>query len=474
MLAINRVIRNFLSVGFSNLISQIIAFLVVTHYARVLGKSDFGIINLAQSILMYFTLLTFFGLQTYGTREISKNKTNAIVGEIITIRIFIAFLSFFVIALIAFFINRNSNFKIILLLYGITLFPNALNLDWVFAGLQEMHHNAVYNIIKSLIPFIIVILFLKSSSEIKIIPISTFIGLSIGTFYQIFIYLTRQKHGLKFKISYEKAVQYLKFGLPFLVSGLLAMVNNNVDRIIMGFSRPEGEIGLYSAAYNIIMFLMNIIAIIFMPIFPLFISYYHQNKREELQNLSNAVARIVILIAIPISLGGAFLSKDIILLLYGFEYYEAYKPFVILLIYILFLFLRETFGYQLNAWGREREYLKVVAISSLLNFIMNLIFIPKYGMNIAAFITVMTEFINFYLMRKYASEVIITPYAGHIVRIMPPTAIMIICVLTLSALKVHVITNILSAILVYFAMIILFKYISIDELRTIILKKNEA
>ncbi|WP_242846036.1 polysaccharide biosynthesis C-terminal domain-containing protein [Clostridium novyi] len=124
----------------------------------------------------------------------------------------------------------------------------------------------------------------------------------------------------------------------------------------------------------------------------------------------NNVCTIVVLIGVPIVVGGILLSKEIILLVFGEQFIKARIPFIILLLYILVLFMRETYGYGLNAWNREGKYLKSVIISSIANLILNLIFIPKYGIIAASITTLVSELLNFFIMRKYALEVVSTDY----------------------------------------------------------------
>jgi O-antigen/teichoic acid export membrane protein len=446
------------------------------YYARVLGTNLFGSVTVIQAIMVYFTMAALLGLQTYGTREISKNiqKVDAIVGEIISMRLAASIFCFILILILTFFINKNYEFKLLLILYGITVFPSALNLDWVFMGTQEMQHNAVYNILKNLIPFVFIFLFLKTEQQVMLIPIFTFIGLLIGFLYQLFIYKRIDKFKFHLRFNRSKAVQYVKFGMPFLISGILAMINCNVDRIIIEFTRTEGEAGVYSSAYYIILFLTNVVTIIFTPAFPQLISFYNENNKKALQKLTGYLSKIVVMICVPAAAGGIVLSKEIILLLFGKEYIQAYIPFSILMIYILMLFIRELYGYGLNAWGMEKKYLNIVLISSLVNLVLNLIFTPVYGMNIAAVITVASEVINLVLMRKYALKVTDINNLENIAKVLIPTAFMTLIIVILKYLSVNTVVIILSAILVYFISIFVFKYIKVEEVKSILIKKNEV
>lgn len=473
----NKVAKNFLFVSVSNLLAQVIVFFTGTHYAKIIGKSSFGDITTVQAIMTYLTLFVLFGLQTYGTREIAKNKDNTpyIVGDTFAFRaillIFASIIVFFIYELFGI-TEKNNSLQLILLAYAITLIPAGMNIDWVYNGIQDMKYNGVYNIIKNIIPFILIYVFLKDKSQIYYIPLFTFIALVLGSLYQLYVYFFKEKFKIKVNLNKVKLKDYVNFGFPFLVSGILATINGNVDRIIIEFTRSNTEAGIYSSAYYIINFLMNVETMIFTVVFPLFINYYNNNDKKSLEKIVHKTTKIIIAVVMPFVLGGFILSKEIMVMFFGKSYAEAYVPFSILLIYILILFIREVYGYGLNAWNMEKKYLKAVTISSFFNLIMNLILTPLYGMNIAAFITVISEVINLYMMRKFSQKVVKVYPIKYILRILEPAIMMCVITILLKVLMVNVIINIIVSALVYLGSVFLSKYMTVNEVKDFLLRKN--
>lgn len=468
----NKIAKNLLSIASSSFISQFLAFIMIAYYARILGAELFGRISLAQTMMTYFTMITLFGFQTSGTREVSKNENNTeeLTSYIVVTRILVATICFLVIIGISFGVNKGVVFRNILIVYGLTLFPLAFNLDWFYSGIQQMHHNAIYNVLKTGIPFLLIVILFKSQNDILLIPFFTFLGLLCATFYHVIIFNKKFNFKVSLNFNKKKVIKYIVSSIPFLLSGLLSMINCNIDSILIGFIKGDYDLGIYSSAYKIIFFLINLIAVIFTPFFPLLISYYHDKDMKNLKKVVNNVCTIVVLIGVPIVVGGILLSKEIILLVFGEQFIKARIPFIILLLYILVLFMRETYGYGLNAWNREGKYLKSVIISSIANLILNLIFIPKYGIIAASITTLVSELFNFFIMRKYALEVVSTDYLKNIIKIIIPIVFMSFGILVLKHFNINVIVNIIFAIIVYFALVIWTKYIEISELRGLIKK----
>lgn len=446
---------------------MLFAFLSSIYYVKVLSSNGYGNIATIQAIMIYITLAVLYGLQTYGTREISKNKNsvNIVAGNIIFFRILILLVSYVFIFLLTAIFIKDYEFKWLFVFYALTLLPSALNLDWVFIGLQKMHYNATYNIIRNLLPFILSVIFIKKNSDIYLIPVVVFIGLTLGLLYQLYIFYVKEKLRLKPELNLHTIHKYIFIGSPFLISGVLATINLNADRLIISFTRGKTQAAIYAVAYLVISFLMNVVVIIFTPVMPSFINLFHKREFGKLSILGNNVAKIIVLVAFPMVFGGIILSEDIINL-FKKEYSSASAPFSILLLYILILFMRELYGYGLNAWNMEKEYLKIVIISSVTNLVCNLALTPIYGMKAAAIITVLSEIINYILMRRQAKSVMNVKYSLYIVKVIPSLAVMLFFVAILKYYNVNVIVNILVAMFSYIVSIFLTKYISINDLKS--------
>ncbi|MFU0823645.1 MAG: Teichuronic acid biosynthesis protein TuaB [Clostridium sp.] len=470
---IKNIAKNFLSIGAANIVSQFLTFLVIAYYARILGVDKFGQISLAQSILTYFTMFTLFGFQTLGIKEVSKSEVSKenLAGNIIFLRLVCALIGFLIMVLIGSFTNKGTDFKGLMTIYGLTLFPLAFNIDWFYFGTKEMQYNAIYNVLKSALPFILTIIFLKDKNQIHLIPAFMVIGMTAASAFHAYVFYKIKKLKYKPVITADKIKFLILNSLPFLLSALLSLINGNIDSIIIGFMRTDGELGLYSSAYKVIYFLINLIAIIFTPFFPILIELFHNNKLRELKDTIDNLWKIIVMIAYPMLIGGILLSQQIIVLLFGEEFKEGYMVFSILLIYAFILFLRENYGYSLNAWNREKSYLKTVTISAVTNAVLNLMLIPAYGINAAAITTVLSEIINFALMKKEAEKVIKVPYLKYFLKLSPSIIVMGSQILIFKYIHVNVIINIVTAVIIYFISLIGFKYISKDEIKELIKRK---
>lgn len=472
----NKVAKNAIVVISSSILAQLFTFLTTSFCGKRLGETAFGELTTVQSMITYFTLFVLFGLQTYGTREIAKdkNKIKTVVGDILVFRIILFIISFVLIVVVSLCIwkfNHDGVLAILLVLYGLTLLPMAMSIDWVYSGLQKMEYNSVYNILKSGIPFVLVYIFLKEKTQLYYVPLFTVLALTVGVLYQLYGYFFKERLKVTVRLSKTTMLGYINFGLPFVISGLLAMINGNVDRVVIYFSRGGAEAGIYASGYNIIFFLINVVGMIFIPIFPVMITYFNENSKEKLSELMNKTSKILAAFIIPVAFGGIILSKQLIILLYDKTYLAAYISFSILLIYVVILFFRELYGYGLNACNLEKKYVKAVAVSALVNLGLNLVLTPKYGMNIAAIITLVSEVINLVMMKWYARKIIVVSNMKNIVRALFPSLLMALITILLKYNNVNIILNIVISAATYSIFIFITKYITIGEIKSLLRKE---
>ena len=69
-----KLLESFLSLSFINVANSIIPILIFPYLIRVLGLSQFGILMLINSIVIYSQTIVDYGFNLLGTSYISKNR----------------------------------------------------------------------------------------------------------------------------------------------------------------------------------------------------------------------------------------------------------------------------------------------------------------------------------------------------------------------------------------------------------------
>jgi O-antigen/teichoic acid export membrane protein len=140
-------------------------------------------------------------------------------------------------------------------------------------------------------------------------------------------------------------------------------------------------------------------------IFPLMSRYAH-SARDSLMRAYVLSLRLLIMIALPISVGIFFVAEGLIMLLGGAEYLPDSRIALQIIIWFLpFSFVNSVTQYVLIAIDQQRFLTKAFLIGATFNIVANLIVIPVYSYKGAAVVTILSEIVLlapfYYAVRKH-------------------------------------------------------------------------
>src|SRR5439155_1413157 len=171
----------------------------------------------------------------------------------------------------------------------------------------------------------------------------------------------------------------------------------HMDTLFLGLMRTDAEVGRYTAAYKIILVTYALGGAFPQMVFPALARAFHEGEAQARQVFGFAL-RITLLAAFPIAAGGALLADDMLRWIYAPDYAPAGPAFRVLLATLFFMLAGNLYGSTVLACDRQRRYLVVVTVGAVLNTVLNLILIRRYGMLGAAGATLATEVVVFCAM----------------------------------------------------------------------------
>src|SRR5258708_34736327 len=133
---------------FSTLIGRFFAFLTTIHLSYALGIDNFGLIVLGTTIFAYSELIVIAGFNTLGPREVARHpaQIKELAQTIVTARLMLAVLALIILFIFTIFWSTTTLAKYTVLLYGFGLFVSALDMGWIFLGIEAMHVVAIAEI----------------------------------------------------------------------------------------------------------------------------------------------------------------------------------------------------------------------------------------------------------------------------------------------------------------------------------------
>jgi O-antigen/teichoic acid export membrane protein len=181
--------------------------------------------------------------------------------------------------------------------------------------------------------------------------------------------------------------------LPLGISSVMVTVYFYIDTILLRPMKGEAAVGYYNAAYRILVFTIMVPVLFNQVIFPVFSGCFADLK-GHFDRLSRIFRRAVLymgITGIPAALVLFFFSEPLIVLICGDSFLPSARCLVILSLAMVAIFLTYPHTSILVSSGRQILFAWIAGLSGLFNVILNLILIPKYSIEGAAWATVITE-----------------------------------------------------------------------------------
>ena len=396
------IIKNFLSLALSNVVSKLLIFLSFVAIARVLGPAYFGKINFAQAIMLYFLIITHLGLSLFGTREIAHNRkaVKQYVNDIVSLRIILTVISIAAMTAVSFLVTSQTDTRALIILFGLSLLPTALYFDWVFKGLESMEFIGITEVVRATALFLLLKFFISTQRNLLLVPVFFVISATIATSILYIIY-ARRINRFRFTFNISRGKQLLKTALPLGLSLIMIQVYCQLGTVVLGLLKGDTAVGWFNAAYKVVLFIIGFASLFVDAIFPV-ISRYHKRSQSDLSRFSNIITKIAVTFAMPLAILTTIYAPKIVNVLYGAQY----MPCVIILQIMIWttavIVVSMTFGNSLIACNGERQYFKGVAIGAIINVVLTLVLTQTMGYVGTSIAMLVTEIsVITYMIFKY-------------------------------------------------------------------------
>jgi len=400
--------RNILKLSLGDFLAKTLNFLAFVYLARVLGVTSYGVFEFGFSILAYFLLLVNGGIELWAIRHAAKARAiRPLVEWILPFRFLLAGLSFFILILLLPVFPDYPGLRSVLIVLGLTLFLNALNMRWVFLGLEHMGRVGLGLMVSQIMFASSVFIFVRGPEQVTWVAAMWLFSELVLTLYFGWLFAAEfGLRGLRFRLRGFDGD--LRPALTMGASQGIGLMLYNFDTLLLGFLSGPNPVGWYRAAYKPITAALAMPITYFQGLFPA-LSRRHQTDREAFDGILSRSLRLTAIFALPLGVGGTFFAGPIILLLFGPDYSNAIPAMRLLSWAATLVILRGNFRQALNAADHHELDLRCAAIAVGFNVVLNLLLIPNFGILGAAIATIFSEIVWFgigsYYFWHYVSKV---------------------------------------------------------------------
>ncbi|MDR0959393.1 MAG: flippase [Propionibacteriaceae bacterium] len=363
------------------------------YVARILLPEGVGRVAYSQNLAQYFAIFAVLGIPTYGIRLVSVVKGKAsdrrrIVEELGSLGLISGIVCFFAYIAIVFVSPLYRTNGALYVVAGVGIIFSGLNVDWFFQGIGNYRFIAIRGAIIRVLSLVLIFCFVRNSSDL-IVYCGILVFGTAGNNIWNFCKLVKTKNFTKFRFSGLQ--NHIRSSLVFFATSLVIQVYVLFDVTLLGLLSTVEAVAYYSNSVKLVRMLLTTIAAstaVFLPRLTLAWS----EDREQFRKLTSTALSFLSFVLIPSCIGLFLISDELAIFLYGTAFIPVGETLKISSFLIPSLGFSGFVGTQiLVSSGNENKLLIAVGLGACVSLIMNIIFIPRYQQNGAAWAGVISE-----------------------------------------------------------------------------------
>tara|TARA_B100000686_G_scaffold42013_1_gene43836 strand:+ start:4656 stop:5873 length:1218 start_codon:yes stop_codon:yes gene_type:complete len=387
------VIKNSILIFLGRASNALFVFLLAWVVSRQLGPALFGIFSFLTTVVISANCFSSLGLDVWMIREITKapEKAKEYFSAILGLKVVTSLVT---IALVFFIFQLADLSKGILNLLGIIsisiIFNSISQTLWHYGDCfrEFIYHSflwAASNVIKSLTGIVLV----SICQELKVLVIGIVFAEALAL--ALSIYVIQKKYG-NFKPQFQllSGWNLLKQSSPIGMGVVFSVLYFRLDTVMLQLMTDERTVGLYNAAYKLFELVLVLPHSLMIVLFPGLVDEFHSQKEKFKVSLKKVLV-VYVGVGSIFSLPFFYYSFEVVDLIYGAYFLPSGEILKILATAMVLSFLIFLLSNVLIVSGQEQKNARILVGATLLNLILNLIWIPKYGAIGAAWSTVACE-----------------------------------------------------------------------------------
>ena len=405
MSTLKKLFKDSIIYGIATVLPRVINFLLVRVHTDALPAERYAVNTDFYIWAALFAVLLTFGMETTFFRFYKKDehKDNLVSTTFISIAVLVGV---FLLVFSLFFTEISSTLGFGTNPLRLRLFMFIMALDTLamvpFAYLRASNRPIRYAVIKLLNVAVIVLVQLlalrwlpnwiengitlpeaislnySKISTVNYIFVSNLLGSALS-FILLLPYL------LKFKWSFDKILirKMLRYSYPIVIAGLAYVVNENLDKFLIGKLINKETEGLYAAAYKLAIFMNLYIMAFRLGAEPFFFSI--SDSKNAKQTYAQIMKYFVIIGVV--ALLGIVLFLDIFKHFINPDYWVALEIVPVVLLANLFLGIYHNLSIWYKLIDKTKYGMYFSIFGALITVVINLLFLEKIGIMAAAYAT---------------------------------------------------------------------------------------
>lgn len=392
-------IENFLVYGFGGIISKIIPLVMVPIVTRLMPSTEyFGLSDLSRTVTSFASALAIIGMYDAMFRmffekdseEFKKSVCSTSLTFTFATSVLIFIVLLFLRNIIANFFFGNKNYAYLVYITAIATLVGATN-GIISAPTRMQNKRKIFlvtNTVSPILSYAVSIPLLLKGYYVIALP---FAGVVSGVTMETTFWILNKKWFSVRKFDLALLKQLLKIAVPLFPNFLIYWVFNSSDRVMIANLLDVGQAGIYSVGSK----LGHASQLIYTAFAGGWQYFAFSTMKEDNQVKSNSlIFEYLGIISFVCTMFVCVVSRSLYSILFPVEYLQGYiiSPYLFLapLLQMLFQVAANQFLVVKKTWPN----MLILSCGAVLNVLLNLILIPRIGIEGAAIATLAGYFIS--------------------------------------------------------------------------------
>ncbi len=382
--------RGFLTLGAGEVAARVVAFLATAYITQTIGPANFGIIGVALAAMLYAQRVVTWELESAGIIEVLDPGPSAerAIGSLLLARALTAAVLVAIAALAAGLFLPPTDGAVILS-YSVGLMFVAMNSRFVYLMRNRPGAASGARLIAEVVAVLTVVLLVRGPADTVKVPQGFIAGEALAA-----VLLLAGVGGLRILGNFDGryALRTAAKTAPLVLSSMLGLVVFNLDLIMLRFMRGAESAGYYAAAYALVGLILNVGLAFYLNLVPGLTRL--RGDSETQRQLYRSASFLMLMLALPIVVGGSLLSDRLIVTVFGAGFAPAAEPLPLLLVSTGLTLARLVPQAAVIAAERRQDVLWINAVGAVVSLILNFVLIPRFGIMGAALSTFGTDLLR--------------------------------------------------------------------------------
>ncbi|HMT27718.1 MAG TPA: flippase [Bacteroidia bacterium] len=375
------------------LLGLIVGYAFTFLISRYYGSQVLGAHTLSVTVLMMFSVIGRMGMDTHLVKNFAKDHADGRWDKIlevykkttmviIPVGLILSVILYFSSGLIAQYIFNKPFLEPYFKIISFAVLPMVMRFinSECYRGFRRNKEYAYSQNVGYLLYASVILGIFSIFDRNALLPNIAFAAsLFLLTFSSSFLILKEIKSHSKISADSLPVADMIRHSLPMMLATSLLLISGWLNTIMLGIWSTETDVGIYSVILKISTLSTFVLMSINSIAAPRFAQLHAKGNKEGLNIYVGQISKVIFFSSIPIFLF-IIIFRDWLLDLFGEEFVIGSQALLITMIGQFFNVFAGSVGAILNMTGHQVAFRNILGISTIINIIACVIFIPLYGL----------------------------------------------------------------------------------------------